>query len=487
MTMTNERAPAKDPGAQERLPERFPSMRRIYTLRYAPMVGFAIGITVATVYFLEEVRARVHALSGHLEHESDAVRAEVYAFGEWLEHFWMISFVAFMGALVGGAALLRWTNRLVARRAAVATAFASQLGAGRPPAPLIVHARDAIGDLEEALAQLGRALATERERAESSSAEREQHGRIQRAMTMVDSEADAIRMVGRAFFGLDRARPSELLLADSSAAHMRRVATSQAVAAPGCSVESPARCPAVHRGVTVEFPDSTALDACPRLLEREGACSALCVPVTVMGRATGVMHVTRPQHEHFSHAQTGALETLSTAFGTRIGALRALGAAQLQAETDALTGLSNRRTLETRAVEILAASPRAAVVMADLDHFKKLNDTFGHGVGDRALRTFARLLKSVLRPHDLVARYGGEEFALVLPDCGAEEATTALERVRAALAKECAKGDGPVFTVSLGVSLFPQHGDDVGALLKTADVALYNAKTAGRDRIVISD
>ena len=93
---------------------------------------------------------------------------------------------------------------------------------------------------------------------------------------------------------------------------------------------------------------------------------------------------------------------------------------------------------------------------------------------------------SVLRPHDLVSRYGGEESALVLPSCRVEEATAALERLRGALAKECAKGVGPVFTVSRGVATSPKDGDDVDALLEAAYVALNSAKTAGRDRIVIA-
>ncbi len=166
--------------------------------------------------------------------------------------------------------------------------------------------------------------------------------------------------------------------------------------------------------------------------------------------------------------------------------MRALGSAQLLAETDALTGLLNRRSLETKAALLLAGTRTASLAMADLDHFKRLNDTAGHGAGDRALRTFAQVLRSTLRLGDVIARYGGEEFTIVLADCSASEARQALDRASAALKARCAEGEGPSFTASFGVCEFPRNGDDLETLLKVADKALYEAKEAGRDCVSLA-
>ena len=131
-------------------------------------------------------------------------------------------------------------------------------------------------------------------------------------------------------------------------------------------------------------------------------------------------------------------------------------------------------------------APKASVAMADLDHFKRLNDTFGHAAGDRALRNFAQVLRATMRPSNLVARWGGEEFVVVLGDCTADEAAAALNRVRKALAASLADGTHPACTVSFGVAEFPAHGNDLDGLVHQADGALYQAKQGGRNRVVIA-
>jgi len=125
-------------------------------------------------------------------------------------------------------------------------------------------------------------------------------------------------------------------------------------------------------------------------------------------------------------------------------------------------------------------------VMADLDHFKELNDTHGHDVGDRALRVFVSVFKSVLRPGDLACRYGGEEFVVALPNCDGENATRVCDRIREALALASLDGSIPVFTSSFGVAP-PRLGATLQDLVAEADIALYEAKGAGRDRSVMLD
>lgn len=156
--------------------------------------------------------------------------------------------------------------------------------------------------------------------------------------------------------------------------------------------------------------------------------------------------------------------------------------------TDPLTHLTNRRghreALDLELERALRADTPLALLMGDLDHFKEINDRFGHHVGDAALRRAANVLTQGKRQIDAVARVGGEEFALVLPNTGAHEAFGVAERLRAQLRKEFA-GDAVPLTISFGVAAFPTHGATAGALLRTADEALYAAKGGGRDMTVI--
>ena len=124
--------------------------------------------------------------------------------------------------------------------------------------------------------------------------------------------------------------------------------------------------------------------------------------------------------------------------------------------------------------------------MADLDRFKDLNDTFGHDTGDRALRLFARVLRSSLRDDDIVARHGGEEFVIVLPGADVVASAPVLHRLQRRLAEELADAKLPTFTVSLGL-VDSAVGGEFTDLVKLADRALLQAKVAGRDRVVIWD
>ncbi len=160
---------------------------------------------------------------------------------------------------------------------------------------------------------------------------------------------------------------------------------------------------------------------------------------------------------------------------------------------DALTGLYNRRYFEERLTEEFVRSTRyrspLSLVMMDIDHFKKLNDTYGHPFGDEVLRQVARTIKGKLREVDFVARYGGEEMIALLPETGPKEALGACERVREAIASlqlEFRAQDGSHklvrCTASLGVASVPSKSLPVmEELMRVADVCLYEAKAAGRN------
>jgi diguanylate cyclase (GGDEF)-like protein len=309
-------------------------------------------------------------------------------------------------------------------------------------------------------------------------------GRLARALDMAQDEVSSLDVVDRALGLATTGRQAELLLADSSRAHLVRAAGAGADRA--CTVESPRDCVAVRRGQTLVFADSEELDACPYLRGRGSACSAVCVPVNVLGNTVGVLHTVGTAGDPPSTDVTIRLETISTQAGARIGMLRALQRSEIQAATDPLTGLLNRRSIEDRIYSLQREERAFAVVMCDLDNFKLLNDTHGHEAGDRALRLFASTLKSSLRPGDHAARYGGEEFLLVFPDCAADSALSAVERLREELALSVNQGGTPVFTASFGVADL-RHGATLDQMLKHADDALLRAKRDGKNRVLVAE
>ena len=193
----------------------------------------------------------------------------------------------------------------------------------------------------------------------------------------------------------------------------------------------------------------------------------------------------RPRARLRPSEQVAQLTTLATQAGARIGTVRAFEKTQLQASTDGLTGLINRRTLEMRLRELIRQRVPFALAIADLDHFKQLNDKHGHEAGDRALRVFAQATQRALRDGDLLARWGGEEFVIMMPGIDREQAVAALERVRESLA-DAHLGGHPPFTASFGVTDSTMR-PALDQLIQLADAGLYLSKQAGRDRITIGD
>src|SRR6185503_15500013 len=290
---------------------------------------------------------------------------------------------------------------------------------------------DELGELAGSLDRMAGSLRVSMERLRAD-ATRDAFGtQLVEALEMADTEPEAHETIGRAMGFIATDRPMELLLADSSRAQLERAAKHAAAGAPGCSVESPFSCLAVRRGNPVTFADSEALNACPRLRGREcGPVSAVCVPLTFMGRSLGVLHTTGPPNSLPSIEQIAQLTTLGIQAGARIGTVRAFQRTQKQASTDSLTGLPNRRALEEFVSNLARTRVDYTLVVIDLDRFKALNDTHGHHAGDRALVTFAEVMRKVLRRADFAARWGGEEFALVMPTATAAPAVLVVDRLR---------------------------------------------------------
>lgn len=165
---------------------------------------------------------------------------------------------------------------------------------------------------------------------------------------------------------------------------------------------------------------------------------------------------------------------------------------QALAHLDPLTGLSNRRDFEARALYELARAQRhrrpLSVLSLDVDHFKRINDSHGHDVGDEVLRVLAGVARQELREHDLLARFGGEEFVALLPDTALDEALVVAERLRGVLGACQVPMDGGAvrFTISAGVAQLADDGSGLVSLLKAADKALYRAKQQGRNQVCLA-
>ena len=160
--------------------------------------------------------------------------------------------------------------------------------------------------------------------------------------------------------------------------------------------------------------------------------------------------------------------------------------------TDALTGLHNRRYMEshlaTLAEQASARGRPLALMILDIDHFKSINDTYGHDAGDDVLREFAVRIRKSIRGIDLACRYGGEEFVIVMPETDPQVAAMVAERLRRSIAGETfavSKGTKRIgVTISIGLAVLERKGEPVAELLKRADKALYRAKHDGRNRVV---
>jgi diguanylate cyclase (GGDEF)-like protein len=305
-----------------------------------------------------------------------------------------------------------------------------------------------------------------------------------RALEMADAEPIALSMAARALGMCGDDIHASVLLADNSDAHLQTVVTTQNCSEEhSCEVATPHGCPAIRYGHTMIFATSDQLDCCPHLIERGvPSLAAVCVPVSVVGRATGVVHVVR-DGQPFDAVERSRVEAVARQSGQRVGMLRATAQTQLQASTDPLTGLYNRRSMENSVRQLSQNNVPYSVAILDLDHFKVLNDTYGHDTGDRALRLFARTLRNTVRAGDLVSRHGGEEFVIVLPNVDSDTAMTVVDRVRLELLGAVSDGRTPSFTVSAGIS-DTTESDDYQQLLGLADERLLAAKRGGRNMVL---
>jgi diguanylate cyclase (GGDEF)-like protein len=223
----------------------------------------------------------------------------------------------------------------------------------------------------------------------------------------------------------------------------------------------------------------------------------LCIPLIAHSETMGLLFLQRLQLPSNALDGSAALESklqLASALGEAISLalsnLKLRDTLRQQSIRDPLTGLYNRRFLEEYLVHERVRASRKnrplSVIMLDIDHFKRFNDTFGHDAGDAILRRMGLLLQGHVRGSDIACRIGGEEFALLLPEVSLpiayQRAENILETVRRLQIKHRGQVLGAI-TVSLGVASFPKHGETPEALIRAADRALYQAKEGGRNKL----
>ena len=213
--------------------------------------------------------------------------------------------------------------------------------------------------------------------------------------------------------------------------------------------------------------------------------AALVVPVVATAAGLGVLLVSSRVPLSTLAVALAGVTLVAAAARTQVAFRQVTWMADLRrvaSTTDELTGLPNRRALyaEGRARLVDPQHRRQSLLMLDLDKFKDVNDTLGHHAGDQLLILVAARLSEHTRAGDLLARLGGDEFAILLEDAGRDEATEVAVNLRAALAEPFALEDIALHTsVSVGIALFPDHGPDLSALLRKADIAMYKAKASG--------
>ena len=221
----------------------------------------------------------------------------------------------------------------------------------------------------------------------------------------------------------------------------------------------------------------------------------VCVPILAQGEALGVLHVqAADENETLTEAELSLKTTFASQVGLSVANLRLREALRSQSIRDPLTGLYNRRYLQEMMERETRRAVRAehglGVIMLDLDHFKKFNDTYGHDAGDTVLREAASFLVKSVRAEDIVCRFGGEEFMVILPMADLSATNARAGRIRSKLREMTVLHHGQslgIITVSVGVAGLPDHGTTPQVLIEAADGALYRAKREGRDRVVVAD
>ena len=257
-------------------------------------------------------------------------------------------------------------------------------------------------------------------------------------------------------------------------------------------IEGKHSCKAVRMGRPFRVNDVSVEPLCPGKFALPNEGSYYCGPLIAGGIIIGAVRL-EGAAGFWTPERESLLESYLSTSASVLSNLQLLQTMREQANMDPLTGLYNRRFCKDYTRKLMAMARRKdtplGFIMLDLDHFKNINDVFGHEVGDRILKQFARTVTQSMRETNLTARLGGEEFIILLPDTGAKACQVVAERIRIAVARmsipQVKEKHIPAVTVSLGIAVYPEHGATLEEMLQASDRALYESKRAGRNRTTL--
>ena len=283
-----------------------------------------------------------------------------------------------------------------------------------------------------------------------------------------------------------------LYAVDERSGRCRRAATWGALA-PTREAFEVSSCWALRRGRATTPPGLVTGTGCAHDGLPPGVGQAFCMPILAQRAVVGLLVLSSATSDEIAAELQDVARSAAEQIGLGLANLQLRETLQLRASTDPLTGLANRRAIDERLPGLLAdavdSGDPVAIVMLDLDHFKRCNDTHGHEAGDHVLASVGAVVRGHVRRVDIACRFGGEELLLVLPGAGRDEAVRWAEELRTSIRGLRLRFEGvslgPV-TASMGVALLPEHGTGALQLIGAADAAMYRAKAAGRDRVAVA-
>jgi diguanylate cyclase (GGDEF)-like protein len=383
--------------------------------------------------------------------------------------------------LLLGVGVTGWLIRAVVVRVREYSAFATRVAAGELEIRARPRGHDELTDLGWALNELVA-------RGEALRGYEGSQGEFTEAMQVTETEEEAHGLLKR---HLERSiEGSSVVVLNRNNSADRLEATTELPAtlelAEKLQSAQPRDCLAVrlarshHEGPGVE-----PLISCS-LCHDEDALTT-CKPLLVGGEVIG--SVLMNHRDPLSEEDLARVRDSVTQAAPVLANLRNLAIAQVRAATDSLSGLPNARAVQDTLKLLVAQASRLvyplSAVLLDLDHFKQINDTFGHVRGDEVLAAVGVALQSTVRESDFVGRYGGEEFIMLLSDTGRDAAVVLAERVREAIGDIRGLDGERSVTASFGVAVFPDDAPDAARLIRSADRALYRAKANGRNRVEV--
>ena len=254
---------------------------------------------------------------------------------------------------------------------------------------------------------------------------------------------------------------------------------------------SPQDCWALRRSSPHKGDPTTPGIYCNHIHTKNVLCPTICLPMMAQGETIGLLYLRLNNSLTVSEAFQELGETVAQNIAMTFASLQLQETLRYQSLRDPLTGLYNRRFLEESLAREIDRARRKkqfiGIIMIDIDHFKRFNDTYGHEAGDLVLQQVGNYLQKQIRQYDVACRYGGEELVIIMPDASLENTILRAEEIRKGIKGLQLEHDGKELdriTISMGVSCFPNDGLESQSLIRAADKALYQAKKQGRDRVL---